>query len=82
MKKAKKMLSKDEFISKTRKLSENAMKFYPFLSAKCKPHLNLLAKMPELFKEEQKMNRMFKTTVVLLVVMLGKYNFRRKEVLG
>jgi len=45
------------------------MKFYPFLSAKCKPHLNLLAKMPELFKEEQKMNRMFNTNIVLLVVI-------------
>ena len=58
------MLSKDEFISKTRKLSENAVKFCPFLIAKCKPHLNLLERMPELFKEEQKMNRMFKTDTI------------------
>jgi hypothetical protein len=34
MKKAKKMFIKEEFIAKARKLTESAMKFYPFYKGK------------------------------------------------
>jgi hypothetical protein len=44
MKKAKKMFSKEEFITNARKLTENAMKFYPFYKGKVQITLKFTGK--------------------------------------
>jgi len=66
------MFSKEDFIAKAGKLTENAMKFYPFYKGKVQTALKFTGKNTRIVQGEKIMNRKEGKKICLLPMILLK----------